>query len=131
MQTIQELDQIDHDRACRNLVKFDAIKGPRVGDYVIFNDDVTRRISYVYGDDWEVDMQGVQTSDGGSWYFGLGYCDFSGSLYQVVKTKTLTLTDEIRLGSVWMFHHGSHTAGNGISFQIPFRVYKCSENAPK
>src|SRR5260370_42660751 len=131
MTTIQELDQVDHDKACRNLLKFDALSGPRVGDYVIFADDVTRRISYVYGEDWETDMQGVQTSDGGSWYFGFGYCDFSGGLYQPVKMDTLTLTDEIRLGNVWMFHHGYQTAGNGITFQIPFRVYKCSLVANK
>lgn len=128
--TIQELDQIDHDNACRKLLKFDAVETPRVGDYVIFADGRERRISYVYGPDWE-ELSGVQTSDGGSWYFGNGYCDFSGALYPIVRMDTLTRTDEIKMGSVWFFHHGYHTAGNGIDFMIPFRVYKCSVEAPR
>lgn len=129
--TVQELDQIDHDIACRKLVKFDTIQTPRCGDYVIFANEITRRISYVYDDSWG-DQSGVQTSDGGQWYFDSGGdCDFSGGLYPSVKMNTLTKTDEIRMGRVWMFHHNYHTAGNGIDFDIPFRVYTCSENAPK
>lgn len=128
---IKNLDQIDHDIACRNLVKFSKIEDPREGDYVIFADDVTRRISHVYGRDWEPKYQGVQTSDGGSWYFGEGYCSFSGGLYPPVPLDSLMLTNEVKLGRVWMFHHNYHTAGNGINFDIPFRVYKCSLNANK
>lgn len=129
--TIQELDQQDHDIACRRLLKFDAVNGPRVGDYVIFADGKERRISYIYGHDWEEAYQGAQTSDGGSWYFDEGYCDFSGALYPLVKLTTLTRTNEIKMGSVWIFHHNYHTAGNGVDFEIPFRVYKCSVSAPR
>ncbi len=95
----------------------------RVGDYVVFADDVTRRISHVYprrewGEKW-----GVQTSDGGSWYLGNGYVSFSGSLYPSVSVKTLTLTEERRSGHIWIFHHDLWRAHNGVDAQIEFRVY--------
>jgi hypothetical protein len=54
----------------------------------------------------------------------------SGSLFVSVPLGTLTRTDETRPGWVWIFHHDYHTAGGGIDTQIPFRVYRCSENAP-
>src|SRR5258708_23049572 len=124
--TIQELDQIDHDIACRELLKFDQIEGPRVGDFVMFADNITRRISYVWSlEDWQ-EMAGVQTSDGGSWYFGYGNCDFSGSLHQIAKMNTLTLTKEVRPRIVWVIHHDWRTAGNDVHLEITFLVYKCS-----
>jgi hypothetical protein len=105
-------------------------EGPRNGDFVDFADGVTRRVSHVYGPDWK-DMAGVQTSDGGSWYLDEGWCSFSGSLYGVVKMTTLTLTDKLRPGLCWIFHHNYHTAHNGVDVEISFRVYKCSENATR
>ena len=56
----------------------------------------------------------IQTSDGGSFYLGDGYCAFSGSLYDGIPADTLTLTGETREGRVWWFHHDYHTAHNGV-----------------
>lgn len=115
-------DEKDEQIRLRNLREFDLRPGPRVGDYVDFSDGVTRRISYVWDD-------GVQTSDGGSWYFGLGYCSFSGGLYPSIKLGTLSLTKEKREGDVWFFHHDFSQAHNGVYTKVPFRVFKCSEPA--
>lgn len=101
----------------------DGQPGPRVGDYVVFSDGVTRRISYNWGD-------AVQTSDGGSWYLGDGYCSFSGSLYSSVPIASLTQLPEERDGSAWFFHHDYPAAHNGVDVEIPFRVYSCTEIAP-
>jgi len=106
---------------------------PRCGDYVIFADEIERRISHVYDKSWG-DMSGVQTSDGrfgASFYLGDGYVEFSGGLYPSVKMETLTLTDNRWLGDIWIFHHDVHVAHNDVHFRIPFRIYKCSVNAPK
>jgi hypothetical protein len=129
---ITKLDQLNHEIVSRRLIQFDArSKSPRQGDYVDFADGISRRVSHVYDEEWGEEYAGVQTSDGGSWYFGGAFCSFSGALYGVAKMNTLTLTDEKRLGLVWIFHHDWHTAGGAVNVNIPFRVYKCSINAPR
>lgn len=104
--------------------------GPRVGDFVVFANSVTRRISYVWP--WPEDDMGVQTSavGGGSFYLGEGYVSFSGSLYRCVPASTLTRTSETRDGDVWFFHHDWAEADNGVHARLPFRVYASSANAP-
>jgi len=107
---------------------------PREGDYVIFADGCTRRISHVghwgerLGDD---PLDGIQTSDDGSFYIGHGHVSFSGGLYPAVRPTTLTLTDERRNGPVWFFHHNVAGADNGVTASISFRVYRCSQKAPQ
>jgi len=97
-------------------------KGPDIGDYIDFADGVTRRISHV----WTFGNLTVQTSDGGSFYLGDGYCSFSGGLHPGIATDTLTLTGNTREGSVWFFHHDFTTAHNGVYTTMPFAVYTCS-----
>lgn len=125
------LDQRDADIVAERIALFDAQRGPRVGDYVVFADGVERRISYHWRNDegWD---GGLQTSDGGRWYFGpSGRCDFSGSLHPRVPADTLTQREEAREGSAWIFHHDGHWAHNGVDFVIPFRVFDCSQEAPR
>jgi hypothetical protein len=100
---------------------------PRVGDFVRFADGTLRRISFITPLDWMPECDSVQTSDGGSWYLGNGYASFSGGLYGGVKRETLTLTDERKLGSCWIFHHDYAQAGNGVDVKILWRVYDCTE----
>lgn len=124
------LDERDTAILAERCVAYDQIPGPRNGDYVIFADDVTRRISYIWRDE-NGTVLSIQTSDGGSYYLGNGYVSMSGSLYSGVKPETLTPTEETRDGSIWFFHHDWHTAGNGIDTVIWFRVFRCSEPAPR
>lgn len=114
----------DRDQAIldERIAKYDSITDPRVGDFVVFADGVTRRISYLWGDS-------VQTSDGGGYYLGAGYISMSGGLHPGVPPETLTLTDEKKDGSVWFFHHDWWTADNGVYTTMPFRVYTCSREA--
>jgi len=118
------------------IILLDAVTKPRQGDYVVFANGITRRISHVW--DWsgcegvEPDEDiSVQTSTGGSWYLGEGYCSFSGSLYRGVPGKSLTLTSEKRPGSAWFFHHDFAGAGCGVDVTLDFRVYTCNLDAPE
>ena len=131
MQTATELDERDAAILAERTRLFDEAPGPREGDYVIFADGTERRVSFVTPLEWLPECDSVQTSDGGSWYLGEGYCSFSGGLYRGVKRDTLTLTDETRAGSCWFFHHNHRMAHNGVEVLIPFRVYECSEDAPR
>jgi len=114
-----ELDDRDRAILADRAGLFNARCGPRVGDYVDFADGITRRISHI----WDIAPCTVQTSDGGSWYLGKGFCSFSGGLHPGIARETLTLTGEVREGSLWFFHHDYHTADNGVETTIPFRVY--------
>ena len=128
--TTTDLDERDRQILWERRHSIELADEPRNGDYVIFADGTTRRVSHVYGADWG-DMAGVQTSDGGSFYLGNGYVSFSGSLYPSVKMTTLTLTAEQRPGSAWFFHHDWAMRDNGVDVTIPFRVYRCTENPPR
>ena len=117
--TLAPLDPRDAAILDRSIRAFNAQGSvPRQGDYVVFADGVTRRVSDT--------TFGVQTSDGGSWYFEAGICSFSGGLYSGVPRESLTLTSETRDGSVWFFHHGIPGGGRGVDAVAPFRVYTCN-----
>lgn len=125
-----KFDERDAEILAERVEAFNERQGPRVGDYVRFADDVTRRISYVWRDEHET-VFNVQTSNGGTYYLGKGYVSMSGSLFGGVKPDTLTLTDETRDGEVWFFHHDFHTAHNGVDTVTAFRVFTCSEVATR
>ena len=110
------VDERDVDIMRARMALLDGMEAIRCGDYVRFPDGHYERVSHVWED-------GVQTSNGGSWYLGNGYCSFSGGLNAVVSNDTLTLTDEIKPGMVWFFHHDYAGAGNGVDVIVPLRVY--------
>jgi hypothetical protein len=130
MTTLTQLDARDTEILAQRIYAFEQVTGPRVGDYVRFADDVTRRISYIWRDEHDQAFN-VQTSDGGSFYLGNGYVSFSGGLYDGVEPSSLSGGDRKMLGSVWFFHHDQHMAHNGVDAEIPFRLYRCSEVAPR
>src|SRR5262245_11223582 len=91
-----EMDDRDRAILAERVEALNAIDGPRVGDFVKFPGDITRRISYIWGDESELDWYRIQTSNGGSWYLGKGYVSFSGSLYVGVPGTSFYATDETR-----------------------------------
>lgn len=112
---------------------------PIVGDWVLFNEGIARRISYLwrYGEggivrpdyrDW-----GIQTSEPGyyGWYMAMGHCTFSGSLYLSVKGKYLKPTEELRPAWVWFFSRGWHGPHRGVYFQTNFKVWDAEIDAPE
>jgi hypothetical protein len=127
------LDERDGATVAERMARLDERSGPRVGDFLRFANGVERRISHYWGAEPDVPgwRAGVQTSDGGSWHLGEGGCSFSGGLYPLVALDTLTDTGETRNGSAWIFHHGHRCAGGGVDFLAPFRVFTCSEEAPR
>lgn len=123
--TPPELDERDTAILAERTATLNEVEGPRVGDWVRFADGTERRISYIWS--WDDKQQSIQTSAGGSYYLGNGYVSMSGSLYQGIKPETLTLTDELKDGNVWFFHHDWHRAGGAVHATVPFRVFTCTE----
>ena len=104
---------------------FGAMAGPRVGDYVRFQDDVTRRISCMWPEG------GVQTSDHGTYYLAeSGHISMSGSLNTAVPADSLIATGETKAGDVWFFHHDCPVRDGGLDATLLFRVYACPRPAP-
>lgn len=130
MTTLTQLDARDTEILAGRIRAFEQVAGPRVGDYVRFADDVTRRIAYMWRDEDDRPFS-AQTADDGSFYLGQSYVSFSGGLNQGVEPTTLTDTGRRVLGSVWFFHHDQRMAHNGVDTEIPFRLYQCSEVAPR
>lgn len=114
-----DLTPRDEEILTKRRTSLDAVEGPRVGDFVVFADGVTRRFAY----EWP---HGIQTCVGGSFYLGDGYVSMSGGLERAIPFDTLRLTDETRDGRVWFFHHDWHKAHNAVDVEIPFRVYACT-----
>lgn len=127
----EEMAVDERDRAIieTRMAKYDEVTTPRVGDWVDFDNGngARQRISYV----WDWGTLGAQTSPGGSFYLGDCGASFSGSLDPLVPLESLTLTDEVRPGRVWIFHHDRHVAHNGVDVEVPFRVYRCSQVDPR
>ena len=126
---------------------YDAIRGPRVGDYISFRNGAgpTRRISHVWpADCYEDGIARLQTSDlpggdepwhSGTYYLGNGYVSYSGGLHGSVKADTLTEAgngDSYGTpGTIWIFHHDLRGAGRGVTRSMLFRAFTCSEEAPR
>jgi hypothetical protein len=115
---MKPLDKKDSEILARRTEMLNAVKSPRVGDWVRFADGTLRRISYIWPD-------GVQTSDGGSYYLAGSFVSMSGGLYPSVPHESLRPTDELKPGAVWFFHHNQHEAHNGVDASLDFRVYEC------
>ena len=91
---------------------------PRVGDFVILPNGIVRRCSAAWDD-------GMQTSDGGSYYIGRsGLASMSGALYGVQLWEYFKDTGETRPGKFWFFSHNLPSAGRGVDVLIPCRVYR-------
>ena len=97
--------------------------GPQVGHWVHFADGAVRRISHIW--DWgEPSEVSIQTSNGGSFYLGNGYMQFSGSLYSGIPGSTFKRTDKFKVGSAWFFHHNDACAHNGVGVMVKCAVWE-------
>lgn len=99
------------------LQAFNSFEGPRVGDFVIINNEY-QRFSHDWGDS-------LQTSEGGSFHLGdSGRISFSGGLNPSIQKDQLEDTGEVKSGKIWFFKNNRPEKENGIEFEIEFRVYK-------
>jgi hypothetical protein len=117
------LDQIDTELFAARVAKFDARNdGPRVGDFVVMFDGEYRRFTHDWGCDIQTTCKGA--SFGASFYFGkCGHMDFSGGLDRALPKTSLFLTDEVKSGPVWFFHHDQARAHNGVQAMVDCRVF--------
>lgn len=102
--------------------------GPKVGDFIRYNDGTMRRISYVWRNEQNA-PESIQNSDGGSFYLGDGYMDFSGALNPGIPAETLSYKGEKKVGRAWFFHHDYACADNGIDVPVIVSVWDCTLNS--
>ncbi len=104
---------------------FNAIEGPRVGDFLILGEEEYRRFTYDWGDSLQTTPARYASHYSASFYMcSSGHADFSGSLDPSIPKSEFILTDETKLGTFWMFHEGIPGAGRGVNFQLACRVFK-------
>lgn len=126
--------QTDHERNTEILADltaaFDAVPGPRVGDFIRTADGAYVRISFHRPAHACRDRAArVQTTRGGRFFLGVGYMEFSGSLDPAIPVSRLQPTAEVRDGTCWFFSRGHVRAHNGVDVTIPCRVYACPYTA--
>lgn len=99
--------------------KYDEIHGVRVGDWIETPNGRMTRATYDWGEE-------IQDGGGeyGQFYLGDGYISYSGGLDPGVRKDELVNTGKVKNGKVWFFKDDIWTAGNGIEFIVPFRVFK-------
>lgn len=99
------------------VAEFDAIEGPRVGDWLRLTDGSYARLANVEDSFFQCGV--------GSYYFYGFACDFSGSLScQCPPTRALRQTGDIRPGKIWFFNGHEVGPNNGVDFEIEFRVFE-------
>lgn len=117
-------DETDHELLDKRVKARDAIIGPRLGDYVLFNDGIYGRFCHDWGED-------IQWCPGGSFHlFSGGGCSYSGGLNSAILKSGLKPIDKTKLGSFWFFHHDLAGASRGVYFKIPCRVFEVDYDAP-
>jgi hypothetical protein len=116
-----ELDELDQQMLNERFAARQKIKRPAIGDYVIFPDAHLERFSHDWGDR-------LQTSTEGSFFLlDNGNGDFSGGLNSAIKLEHFTSSDLDSLNArFWFFHHDQYRAHNGVTFQIPVKVWECA-----
>ena len=111
-------DEKDKGLVTKIATQRDAIEGPRIGDFIRFPTGELERFSHDHG-------ANLQTSPewAGSYCLHSPWASFSGSLNPGTPRDQLVLTDEIKEGRFWFFHHGEVGAHRGVDFNIPCRVF--------
>lgn len=98
----------------------DAIEGPRLGDFVRFQDGSLARISVMHEDG---DLQAAKVDEGGFFLWKEGFTEFSGTCGNKVDPACLRRLDETMEGRVWTFRNGDVAPGGRVDTTVPFRVY--------
>lgn len=117
-------DKIDKAIFMKRATARDRVPGPRVGDFIDFNDGTSRRITHVWDGEYQSDgVARLQTEwHTGSFYLGDEGMSYSGGLYPGIRANLLRLVGS-RNGACWIFHHDYMTAHNGVDDEVACRVY--------
>lgn len=108
---------------------------PRVGDFIQDTAGTMRRVSHCW-EGWEDEKfpDGYQTSgqNEGSYYLNSsGGCEYSGGLYPSEPWDSIAWTPNVKLGSVWIFHHNEWRSHNGVYSTMLFPVWKLAKEFHK
>lgn len=113
-------DDKDQEILDRRMQNRNAFSRPLVGDYVIFPTGEVERFAH----DWDT---ALQTAPKGSFFLcENGKASFSGGLNPTIPIESLTLTEEMKDGVFWFFHHNYAGAGRATYVTVPCRVYVTS-----
>lgn len=113
----------------QRLAEFDAVQGPRVGDFIRLPRKHRHHVEYTrITHDWGDTVQTGGTAGGSYYLYGPGL-SYSGSLDRGICKAQLIPTGEAREGSVWFFNEGISGAGRGKYFSVPMRVFAIREGA--
>lgn len=124
---VNELDEQDAKILSDRLEMYNALEGPRVGDWVIWSENEGARQYRRFSHDWG---ETIQTSFGGRWYLGEGYMSFSGGLEPPAPKTDFVDTLETKSAICWFFHHDKWRAGNGVEVFVEFRVFRYTGGRP-
>lgn len=126
METLETESTTDAENALileQRLKSFNAHDGPRVGDFLKLPmlhpklGTITR-----FTHDWGDLMQ--TGGMGGSFYLSDGHLSYSGALDRGTEKKFIGRQVGERRGAVWFFSRNVHRAHNGVTFEIPCRVFE-------
>lgn len=119
-----EFDNVDAAILAEREKLFNAVEGPRVGDFLRTPDGMLR-FTHDWGEDIQTTVRAKHPCYGdASFYLSEGYASFSGSLDSAISKTLLRDTGEKQDGSFWFFHHGWVTAENGVYFKMPCRIFE-------
>lgn len=121
-------DDKDYAIKTHRLVFWDSVGGPRVGDFLELEDGTLHRFTHA----WDETLRTTSAlyPGHGSFYFGPGFCSYSGGLDPGVTRTRLQDTGRIKEGCVWFFHHDYACAHNAVTTTIPCRVYRVMPGNP-
>jgi hypothetical protein len=99
---------------------YDAIKGPRVGDWV--DTPVGRfRIAHHWGDSVQLSSY---AGDHNGIYLSVGSASYSGGLDSPIPIGRIMPTEETRTATVWFFSENYVCAHNAVYLKTDFRVFR-------
>jgi len=105
------------------IIARDAIDGPRIGDWLKLPTGDYVRFTHDWGDDIQTTIMGW-ASEGGFYLSKGGYASFSGGLDPALPKAKMSLTEEVKEGVFWFFHHDHSGAHRGVYCKAPCRVYQ-------
>jgi hypothetical protein len=119
-----EFDDVDAKILAERQRTYDAIDGPRVGDFLRVAGGMLR-FTHDWGDSIQTTVRPSHPCNGdASFYLSDGCVSFSGSLDPAIDKHRLRDTGETQDGSFWFFHHNFAGAACGVYFKIPCRVFE-------
>src|SRR5215475_5207388 len=122
---MEKFDTLDAEILAQRQELFNAIEGPRVGDFLLTADGYLR-FTHDWGDAIQTTVHpGHPCNSDASFYLSKnGHVSFSGSLDPSIDKSNLIETEEKQEGCFWFFHHDFWGAGRGVNFRISCRVFK-------